>query len=164
MCRACRIPFIVNDRIDLALAVKAEGLHLGQDDLPVQVARHQSGQAGQSLIVGKSTHNLDQALRAQDEGADYIGFGPVYTTATKENNVPAVGLEALARVLRKVSIPVVAIGGIKPRHLQELGATGAQHIAVVTQLTGAPNVAESTRAMYEQWKRFKRPLSQAAGR
>ncbi len=142
------LPFIVNDRIDLAVACGADGVHLGQDDLPVSAARLM---VGRDLIVGISTHSLDQALRAEAEGADYIGFGPIHPTATKENNVPAVGLEALAQVLAQVRLPVVAIGGIKMGSLEGLAAAGARCVAVVTALTGAEDVAAATHSMRQRW-------------
>lgn len=142
------VPFIVNDRIDLAVACGADGVHLGQDDLPISAARLM---VGHDLIVGVSTHSLEQALHAEADGADYIGFGPIYPTNTKENNVPAVGVEALAEVLRQVKIPVVAIGGIKPDRLSALAEAHAHCLAVVTALTSAKDVAAATRELKQAW-------------
>jgi len=130
------------------VACGADGVHLGQDDLPISAARLM---VGEDLVVGVSTHTLEQALSAQHDGADYIGFGPIYPTLTKENNVPAVGIEALAQVLAKIKIPVVAIGGIKEPHLEALAAIGARNIAVVTALTGAADVAAATRSLKQRW-------------
>jgi thiamine-phosphate pyrophosphorylase len=145
--------FIVNDRVDLALDCGADGVHLGQDDLAVASARRLAKMAGrQDLIVGVSTHSPDQASQAEADGADYIGFGPLYATQTKENNVPPVGLEPLREVLRFSSIPVVAIGGIKRDRLAELAATGARHCAVVTALTGAADVQAATRDYVNHWR------------
>lgn len=151
LCRAAGRPFIVNDRVDIALDCGAEGVHLGQDDAPIALARRLAAQAGRALLVGKSTHSLQQALDAQAEGADYIGYGPLYATQTKENNVPPVGVESLAEIVRAVSIPVVAIGGIKPAQLGAVAAQGARHCAVVTHLTGASDIAAATRELKQAW-------------
>src|SRR5512138_150238 len=113
LCRACGVPFCVNDRLDVALAVGADVVHLGQDDLPLADARRVRAAAGRpDLRIGFSTHNPAQALAAAGAGADYIGFGPVFGTRSKANPDPTVGLAALADVCRAVSVPVVAIGGI----------------------------------------------------
>lgn len=149
LCRELGRPFVVNDRVDLALDCGADGVHLGQDDAPIAAARRL---AGGRLFVGKSTHSLEQALAAEREGADYIGYGPLYATRTKENNVPPVGVQGLGAVLRAVRIPVVAIGGIKPGNLAEVAAQGARHCAVVTHLTGAPDVAAATRDLLGAWR------------
>jgi thiamine-phosphate pyrophosphorylase len=149
---ARKVCFIVNDRIDLAIACGADGVHLGQDDLPVSAARLM---VGSDLIVGVSTHSLEQARRAEADGADYIGCGPVYATQTKENNVAPLGLELLREVMSKVKIPVVAIGGIKERHLGELCACGVKNIAVVTALTAAENVERAAKSLKQLWLQEK---------
>jgi thiamine-phosphate pyrophosphorylase len=151
LCRGAGRTFIVNDRVDLALDCGADGVHLGQDDAPIAMARRLAAQAGRALLVGKSTHSLQQALDAQAEGADYIGYGPLYATQTKENNVPPVGVESLGAIVRAVSIPVVAIGGIKPAQLAAVAAQGARHCAVVTHLTGAADIAAATRELKQAW-------------
>ncbi|HTB22665.1 MAG TPA: thiamine phosphate synthase [bacterium] len=145
--------FIVNDRVDLALDSGADGVHLGQDDLPVAVARSLARRAGRpDLIIGLSTHSLEQARAAEGEGADYIGFGPVFATLTKENNVPPVGTAALAAVLEAVALPVVAIGGIKMGHLGALAGLGARHCAIVTALTSAEDVAAAAGEHWRVWR------------
>jgi thiamine-phosphate pyrophosphorylase len=154
--RAAGVPLIVNDRVDLALACGADGVHLGQDDLPVSLARRL---AGNKLKLGVSTHSLAQALEAEREGADYIGFGPVFPTQTKENNVPPVGLRSLAQVCRRVRIPVVAIGGIKAAMLPALASQGARCIAVVTALTGARDVEAAARSYRERWFELRTPAA-----
>jgi len=147
------IPFIINDRVDLALDCGADGVHLGQDDAPIAAARRLARLAGRdNLLVGRSTHSLEQALAAAAEGADYIGYGPLYATLTKENNVPPLGLDRLREVLTKVAIPVVAIGGIKPGNLAEVAAQGARHCAVVTALTGADDIRAATRDLGQAWR------------
>jgi thiamine-phosphate pyrophosphorylase len=155
ICSEAGVLFIVNDRVDLALAVGADGVHLGQDDLPLFEARSLAKRSGRSdLLIGASTHSLEQALSGERKGADYIGYGPVHATQTKENNVPAVGLASLDAVLRSVSIPVVAIGGIKLAHLDSLARLGARHCAIVTALTSAPDVAKAASEHWKLWRSF----------
>lgn len=144
--------FIVNDRVDLALDCGADAVHLGQDDLPVASARRLARLAGrEDLLVGRSTHSVEQALEAEQDGADYIGYGPLYATQTKENNVPPVGVASLGEILSAVTIPVVAIGGIKLAQLPDVAATGARHCAIVTALTGAADVEAATRECRQAW-------------
>lgn len=124
---------IINDEIDLALAVGAEGVHLGQDDLPIRIARKLLGKRD---IIGISTHHLNQALQAESDGADYIGFGPVFKTSTKESENPALGIKAVGEVTKAVRIPVYAIGGIGFSDLPELITAGATGVAVISALSG----------------------------
>src|SRR5690606_39198901 len=120
-----KVPFIVNDHLDLALAVDADGVHLGQDDLPLKEARKI---LGPDKIIGISTHALDEALAAERDGADYIGVGPVFETKSKVDVVDPVGLSYVEEVSRHISIPFVAIGGIKLHNLNSVLATGATRI------------------------------------
>ncbi|MBN2231561.1 MAG: thiamine phosphate synthase [Deltaproteobacteria bacterium] len=128
LCRVRRVPFIVNDRPDIALLNGADGLHLGQDDLPIAAARRV---VGDRMVIGRSTHTLEQAVVAAAEGADYIGFGPIFPTSGKENPDPVVGIDGLAAVLRAVTVPVVAIGGIDESNIGAVAATGVPAIAVI---------------------------------
>ena len=113
LCRDAGVPFCVNDRLDVALAVGADVVHLGQDDLPLADALRVRAAAGMTgLVIGISTHNLAQARAAAAGGADYIGYGPIFATGSKLNPDPTVGVAALAEVCRAVDVPVVAIGGI----------------------------------------------------
>jgi thiamine-phosphate pyrophosphorylase len=153
LCRGAGRTFIVNDRVDLALDCGADGVHLGQDDTPLEAARRLGGK---KMLIGRSTHSLAQALEAQAQGADYIGYGPLYPTATKENNVPPLGPATLKAVLGALSIPVVAIGGITLQRLDEVAAQGAQHVAVVTALTGAEDVEATAREYVSRWKSFRK--------
>jgi thiamine-phosphate pyrophosphorylase len=139
LCRQAGVPFCVNDRLDLALVVKADAVHLGQDDLSIADARRVLGTLGRSVIVGVSTHSLAQALAAVQGGADYIGFGPVFATASKERPDPVVGLDGLAAVTAAVSVPVVAIGGIGRRHIPQIVAAGAAAAAVIGDIENAPD-------------------------
>ncbi|MFZ5996286.1 MAG: thiamine phosphate synthase [Nitrospirota bacterium] len=121
--------FVVNDYADVALAVEADGVHLGQDDLPLREARKIMG----TRIIGISTHSLEEALEAEQGGADYIGFGSIFPTATKEVGVPK-GVEMLRSIKAAVSIPVIAIGGIKAENAQAVIAAGCDGVAVSSGL------------------------------
>ncbi len=128
--------FIVNDRVDVAKAIGADGVHLGQEDLPLADAR---AILGPGKLIGISTHNLAQAIEAETGGADYIGFGPVFPTATKENPDPVVGVAGLREVRAKVRIPIVAIGGINAGNIADVRAAGADCCAVVSAVLTAPD-------------------------
>ncbi len=125
--------FIVNDDIDLAGAVMADGVHLGQEDLPLSVARLV---LGPHAIVGISTHNIEEAKRAESEGATYIGFGPVFRSPTKVSDSAPVGIEAISRVACRIGIPLYAIGGLQYVHLTRLIESGAYGVATVTGVSG----------------------------
>jgi thiamine-phosphate pyrophosphorylase len=129
-CAHADVPFVVNDRADIARLVEADGLHLGQDDLSVREARRVVGQ----MKIGRSTHDLDQALLADTDGADLIAFGPVFATKSKQDPDPVVGLKNLEAVCRTVSRPVVAIGGITPKNASETLRAGARYVAAISAL------------------------------
>lgn len=130
--------FIVNDRADVARLVDAAGVHLGQEDLPPEAARRI---LGPHKVIGLSTHNVEQARAAAAQGiADYIGFGPMYATTSKENPDPVQSLEALQRVRREVSLPLVAIGGITAETMGEVLAAGADAVAMIGEIVRAPDV------------------------
>ncbi len=140
--------FIVNDRVDVAKAVGADGVHLGQEDLPLADARKI---LGPDKLIGISTHTLAQAFEAEAGGADYIGFGPIFPTTTKENPDPVVGVAGLREVRAKVRIPIVAIGGITAKNVREVVAADADCCAVVSAVLSAAEpgqaVAELVKAM-----------------
>jgi thiamine-phosphate pyrophosphorylase len=123
----CQAVFIVNDYADIAMSVEADGVHLGQDDLPLREAR---SFMGREKIIGISTHNVEQAIAAEKEGADYIGFGPVFHTTTKEDAGSPKGTDVLREVKRQVRIPVIAIGGINLENLESVLNTGIDAVAV----------------------------------
>ncbi|HOW87458.1 MAG TPA: thiamine phosphate synthase [Candidatus Omnitrophota bacterium] len=125
--------FFINDRVDLAHALEADGVHLGQDDMPLDMARRLAARAGRRILIGKSTHSLKQAISAVAEGADYIGIGPVFKTPTKQHTKP-VGLSFIRQVAAKVRVPWVAIGGIDLANIQSVIEAGATRIAVVRAL------------------------------
>lgn len=139
--KAHKIPFIINDRLDLALAVCADGIHLGQDDLDITIARRLFGA---DKIIGRSTHNLAQALEAEKEGADYIGLGPVFSTPTKPD-YQAVSLDLIKEVKGKIKIPFVAIGGIDQGNIREVLSAGARNIAVVRAVIGQKDIKTAVR-------------------
>ena len=143
LCSASNAIFIVNDDVDLAYAVDADGVHLGQDDLPLQAAR---ALAPPSFLVGVSTHSEPQARAALGEGADYIGFGPVFATQTKENPDPVVGLSALATICR-LPIPVVAIGGITVENAAQVARAGAAAAATISATCAAADPTFAAAAM-----------------
>jgi thiamine-phosphate pyrophosphorylase len=126
--RSGKAKLIINDHIDIAMAVNADGVHLGQKDIPVDAARRIFGKG---RIIGISTHNMRQALKAQAGGADYIGFGPVFRTGTKDAGRPR-GLKALKNIRERISIPVVAIGGIKRDNISSVINAGADACAIIS--------------------------------
>lgn len=141
LCRSKSIPFIVNDRLDIAMAVGAHGVHLGQTDLPIYIARRL---LGPDAIIGATASTVDQAIKAQSEGADYIGLGHIYHTQTKVKDYPPVGTEILKTLCQKISIPVLAIGGIKSHHLPDVCQTGVSGVAIVSAIRDADNPLEET--------------------
>lgn len=146
------VALIINDRVDVALAVEADGVHLGQDDLPPAVARQI---LGPEKIIGVSTHSLEEALLAQQQGADYIGVGPVYATKTKESAVGPVGLDLLRQMEGKITVPKVAIGGITAQNASEVVLAGADGVAVITAVVSAPDVKEAALALGAAVRRAK---------
>ena len=152
LCRARGVPFCVNDRLDVALTVGADGVHLGQDDLPLADALRVRVAAGRpDLMVGFSTHNAQQAVAAASAGADYIGFGPVFATSSKLNPDPVVGLVLLAEVCRTVSVPVVAIGGVAPEQAGLLAEAGASAAAVISAVNNATDPTAAGRQVSAAW-------------
>ena len=135
---------IVNDRVDVALAVDADGVHLGQDDLPGEDARRL---IGPRRILGLSASTVDEAVRAAAAGADYIGFGPIFATASKDDARAPSGLAMLRQAVAAVGTPIVAIGGIDLDSAAAVMATGAAGIAVIKAVVGAPDVEEAARSL-----------------
>lgn len=143
-CATAGVPFIVNDRPDLALLVGADGLHLGQDDLPIAEARRIVG----DLEIGRSTHDEVQARAAVAEGADLVAFGPVFATRSKEARDPTVGLERLASVCATSSRPVVAIGGLTLETAARVAGAGASFGAAIGAVCGAADPESAARALH----------------
>jgi len=136
LCKAKGIPFIVNDRVDVALAVDADGVHLRDDDMPVEIARRI---LGPNKIIGASADTVEKAILYASQGADYLGVGSVYATSTKPDAGPPIGIEGLKRIIRAVSIPVVAIGGINEDNVAQVIEAGAAGVAVVSAVMAAPD-------------------------
>jgi thiamine-phosphate pyrophosphorylase len=132
---------IINDRVDVALAVGADGVHLGQTDFPIAPARR----LAPDLIIGASTHSPAEAQAAERAGASYINIGPLFPTQTKTWSGEFIGLEGLGKIARLVTIPWTVMGGIKPEHLPALIQAGARTIAVVTAITAADDPAQAAR-------------------
>jgi thiamine-phosphate pyrophosphorylase len=148
--RDLTIPFdcklIVNDRIDIGLGSAADGVHLGQEDLPLEVGRKLLG----DRLIGISTHSLEQAKEAEANGADYIGFGPIFGTATKNTGYTARGLEMLALIRAAVDLPIVAIGGITEANIQDVWQAGADSAAIISDILKADEVAAKVSAILAQ--------------
>lgn len=138
LCRSGGAVFIVNDRVDLALAADADGAHVGQEDLPAENARRL---LGPRRLLGVSTHDVTQAEAARLAGADYIGFGPMFATGTKATGYTPRGLEALRGVRRAVSLPILAIGGLNLENAAAVIEAGATAPAVISAVAGAPDIA-----------------------
>jgi thiamine-phosphate pyrophosphorylase len=144
------VPLLVNDRLDVALACGAAGVHLGQDDMPVPLARKILGPA---MTIGVSVNTPEEARRAESAGADYVGAGPAFATPTKETDLPVLGLEGIGRIKSAVRIPVVAIGGIGAGNAAEIARSGADGIAVVSAILGAPDARRAAEELREAFKR-----------
>ena len=134
-------PLIVNDHAEIASRIPVEGVHVGQDDDSIEVARRK---AGRSVLIGKSTHSLEQALAAQREGADYVGFGPIFATPTKPDYAP-IGLADIRRVHAEVSLPIFCIGGINIDNLQSVIGAGAKRVVMVSALLKAHSIVDYAR-------------------
>jgi thiamine-phosphate pyrophosphorylase len=136
------VPLILNDYPELLREIPAEGAHVGQDDMSVAEAR---AAAGRPVLIGKSTHSLLQARAALQEGADYIGFGPLFATPTKPGR-PAIGLQDIAAVHEEVSLPIFCIGGVKNENLPEVMAAGARRVVIVSGWLQASDIPDAVRA------------------
>ena len=137
---------IINDHLDIALAVAADGVHLGQEDLPLQAAR----QIAPDLLIGASTHSLAEAIQAQKEGADYINIGPIFPTGTKEGIERLLGPEAIAAISPEIDVPFTVMGGISESNIDQVLANGARRVAMVTAITQAPDITAQVRALKEK--------------
>lgn len=148
--------FIVNDRCDVALAVEADGVHLGQDDLPLSLAKDVMGP---NKLIGLSTHTSEQVRAATACGADYVGFGPIFSTASKTNHEPVVGVEGLRQARLLTPLPIFAIGGITVASAEGIMHTGADGIAVMSAVWAAPDIATVVHLLIERIARASRPMS-----
>ncbi|MBW1997991.1 MAG: thiamine phosphate synthase [Deltaproteobacteria bacterium] len=146
LCREAGVVFIVNDRIDVAIAAKADGVHLGQEDFPIPLAKELLGRDG---IIGGSAATFEEAEKCLREGADYIGFGPVFPTSSKDDAGPVSGVEILRRVVDSLSLPIIAIGGISPENVEQVLSAGAYGIAVISAVCCQEDPRRATRDLYQ---------------
>jgi thiamine-phosphate pyrophosphorylase len=138
------IPLIINDRVDITLSCNADGVHLGQDDLPVSYARKI---LGKKKLIGVSVNTEKEAEEAEKRGADYLGVGPIYFTQTKKDIKPPLGVEGLREIRKRVRIPILAIGGISVENAREIVEAGADGIAVVSAILATENIIKATREL-----------------
>lgn len=146
LCSEAGVTFIVNDRLDVAIAAEADGVHLGQDDFPIPMAR---GLLGEGRIIGGSAATLDEARKCLSEGADYVGFGPVYPTSSKDDAGPVSGIDILKQVVEIIPLPIIAIGGVGPENIPDVMRAGARGIAVISAVCCQDDPEEATRALYQ---------------
>jgi thiamine-phosphate pyrophosphorylase len=142
--RICRnnAKFLVNDRIDIALAVDAEGVHLGQNDMPIEIARKL---LGEDKIIGLTAHNVDEAIEAENKGADYVGLGPIFDTTTKKDAGEGIGPDKIREVKNSIRIPVVAIGGINMDNCESVVQNGADCLVAIYAVLGSDDVKSETK-------------------
>ncbi|MBV4422895.1 thiamine phosphate synthase [Clostridium tyrobutyricum] len=138
------VPIIINDRIDIAQAIDADGVHLGQSDMPLSIARKI---LGDKKIIGISTGNIEEALEAESGGADYIGIGTIFNTGTKKDTDNPLGVDGLKKVYDSVNIPAVAIGGINHDNFKDILSTGVDGIAVVTAILRSKNITSAAKQL-----------------
>lgn len=141
LCRSRDALFIVNDRVDIALAMQADGVHLGQQDLPAAAARRL---LGPDAIIGVSVSGIREAVQAREDGASYVGLGHIFQTISKEKALPPIGLAAIGDVAKSAGLPVVAIGGIGPEQAPKVMAAGASAVAVISAVTAADDPVAAT--------------------
>lgn len=146
LCSEAGVTFIVNDRLDVAIAAEADGVHLGQDDFPIPMAR---GLLGEGRIIGGSAATLDEARKCLSEGAGYVGFGPVYPTSSKDNAGPVSGIDILKQVVEVIPLPIIAIGGVSAENIPDVMRAGAHGIAVISAVCCQDDPEEATRALYQ---------------
>ncbi len=143
---AQNITFIINDRIDITLIVEADGVHLGQNDMPIALARRLL----KDKIIGISTHNLEEVIKADKSGADYIAIGPIHQTTTKENAITPIGSKIIQKIKKIVSIPVIAVGGINEDNIEEVIKAGADGIAIASGLFKEKEVILTTERLLKK--------------
>jgi len=144
LCKRAGVTFIINDRVDVAIASHADGVHLGQDDFSIPLARKL---LGEEAIIGGSAGNMAEARKCLMEGADYIGFGPVYPTTSKEDAGPAAGLDLLAQIVKAIPLPIIAIGGITADNTPPVIKAGVHGIAVISAVCCQNDPMESARCL-----------------
>ena len=149
LCKEYKVPFIVNDNVDIAIACKADGIHIGQEDMELTNVRKL---VGEDMIIGVSAHTVEEAIKAQEGGADYIGIGAVFATSTK-TDVDVLSFETLRSICEAVDIPTVAIGGIKKDNICKLKGSGIDGVAVVSAIFAANDIATATKELLLEVKK-----------
>ena len=143
------VPFIINDRLDIALAVDADGLHIGQSDLPLEVTRRL---LGKNKILGYSVGNLEEAIYGEKHGADYLGAGPVYPTGSKSDAGSPIGVQGLAELKKAVKLPIVGIGGVSLLNLKDVKKSGIEGISLISAILGSNDIQGASRELLKTWK------------
>ncbi len=146
LCADHGVVFIVNDRVDVAIASEADGVHLGQDDFPIPLARTL---LGKGRIIGGSAATIEEARKCLSDGADYVGFGPVYPTSSKDDAGPVSGVSILKEVAEAIPLPIIAIGGVSAENVPEVVQAGAHGIAVISAVCCQEDPERATRALYQ---------------
>ncbi len=149
LCKEYKVPFIVNDNVDIAIACKADGIHIGQEDMELTNVRKL---VGEDMIIGVSAHTVEEAIKAQEGGADYIGIGAVFATSTK-TDVDVLSFDTLKSICEAVDIPTVAIGGIKKDNICKLKGSGIDGVAVVSAIFAAKDIATATKELLFEVKK-----------
>lgn len=149
LCKEYKVPFIVNDNVDIAIACKADGIHIGQEDMELKSVRKL---VGEDMIIGVSAHTVEEAIKAQEGGADYIGIGAVFATSTK-TDVDVLSFDTLKSICEAVDIPTVAIGGIKKDNICKLKGSGIDGVAVVSAIFAAKDIATATKELLFEVKK-----------
>ena len=149
LCKEYKVPFIVNDNVNIAIACKADGIHIGQEDMELTNVRKL---VGEDMIIGVSAHTVEEAIKAQEGGADYIGIGAVFATSTK-TDVDVLSFETLKSICEAVDIPTVAIGGIKKDNICKLKGSGIDGVAVVSAIFAANDIATATKELLLEVKK-----------
>jgi len=152
ICKKSNALFLINDRIDVVLAIDADGVHLGQEDMPYEYARKL---LGNDKIIGLSAHSLKEALQNQEAGADYTSIGPIYYTTTKKDAKAPIGLEPIRELKDKLKIPFVAIGGINETNIDDVLTAGAKNIAIISGIVAKENVEECVRNFIRKIESYK---------
>lgn len=143
LCRSYGVPFIVNDKVEAAMACHADGIHVGQEDMPAKEVRRL---VGEEMIIGVSVHSVEEAKKAVEDGADYLGVGAVFPTVTK-TRVNRMSMDVLQAICKAVKVPVVAIGGIHPDNIMELAGSGVDGVALVSAIFSAEDIEENCRRL-----------------
>lgn len=146
LCAESGVIFIVNDRIDVAIAAQADGVHLGQDDFPIPLARKL---LGKNQIIGGSAATMEEAKKCLADRADYVGFGPVFPTGSKDDAGPVSGIDTLKKIVETIPIPIIAIGGVDEGNTPDVMRAGAHGIAVISTVCCKDNPRQATRGLYQ---------------